>query len=205
MHGRHCRVPLAIKFYLVGLLFAGCSETTLTPTFRATKGLPRPDRVLVFDFAVTPKQAGLESGPGAPRQTGEDVRVGTALAQALAVDLVRELRGHGIEAERAGESAAPGDTTASVRGSFLRTDRGDATAIYPVGFAVGGGQVRTRVQLFQGTGLNLQLVGEGQIVTPSGLKPGAASEATIEADAKRTAQALVERITDYYRQEGWIK
>jgi hypothetical protein len=75
-----------------------------------------------------------------------------------------------------------------------------------LGFTLRGGQVRTLVQLFQGTGLKLQLVGEGETVTPSRLKPGTAVDATtVDADAKRTAQILAERITGYYRQEGWIK
>jgi hypothetical protein len=198
------RKQLAIKFYLAAFLLAGCAETTMTPTFRATRGLSRPDRVLVFDFAVTPEEAGAERRSGVAAQTEEDVRVGKALARALSANLVSELRSRGIEAERAGDGAAPGDTTASVRGRFLRGDGSDNTA-NAVGFMLRDGQVRTRVQLFQGTGLKLQLVGEGETVTPSGLKPGAAGDAAVDADARRTAQVLAERIAGYYRQEGWIK
>lgn len=198
------RVQLAMKFYLAAFLLAGCAETTMTPTFRAAKGLSRPDRVLVFDFAVTPEEAGVERQSGAAVQTEDDVRVGKALARALSANLVAELRSRGIEAARAADSAAPGETTASVRGRFLRTDGGDSTS-NTVGFTLRDGRVRTRVQLFQGTGLKMQLVGEGETVTPSGLKQGAAGDATVDADAKRTAQVLAERIAGYYRQEGWIK
>lgn len=199
------RAQLAMKFYLAVFLFAGCAATTVAPTFRATGGLPRPDRVLVFDFAVTPEEAGVERRPGSPAQTEEDVRVGKALAQALSANLVTELASRAIEAERAGRTGTPGETTASVRGTFLRTDRSDSATSSPVGFALGGGQLRTRVQLLQGTGVKLQLVGEGQISTPSGLRPGAAAATTIDADAKRIAQMLAEQIAGYYRQEGWIK
>jgi hypothetical protein len=204
MIGLQFHAKLGIKFYLAAFLFAGCAETTVTPAFRATRGLSRPDRVLVFDFAVTPEEAGAERRAGAAVQTEEDVRVGKALAQAVSVNLVSELRSRGIEADRAGDGAAPGETTASVRGRFLRTDGSDSTS-NTAGFTLRGGRVRTRVQLFQGTGLKLQLVGEGETVTPSGLKPGAGVDAAVDADAKRTAQALAERIADYYRQEGWIK
>jgi hypothetical protein len=202
MIGLRFRVQLAIKFYLAVFLFAGCAETTMTPAFRTIKGLPRPDRVLVFDFAVTPEEAGAERRSGAAVQTEEDVRVGKALARALSANLVSELRSRGIEADRAGDTAAPGESTASIRGRFLRTEGSASSA---VGFALRDGQVRTLVQLFQGTGLKLQLVGEGEIVTPSGLKPGTAVDATVDADAKRNAQVLAERIAGYYRQEGWIK
>jgi Domain of unknown function (DUF4410) len=202
MIGLRVRVQLAIKFCLTAFLLAGCAETTMTPTFRATKGLTRPDRVLVFDFAVTPEEAGAERRSGTAAQTEEDVRVGKALARSLSTNLVSELRSRGIEAARAADSAPPGETTASVRGRFLRANGGGSTT---VGFTLRDSQVRTRIQLLQGTGLKLQLVGEGDIVTPSSLKPGTAMDATIDADAKRIAQALAERIAGYYRQEGWIK
>jgi hypothetical protein len=195
---------LAITFYLAAFLFASCAETTMTPTFRATRGLSRPDRVLVFDFAVTPEEAGAERRSGVALQTEEDVRVGKALAQAISANLVADLRSRGIEAERAGDGAAPGDLTASIRGRFLRGD-GSGSGSNAVGFALRDSQVRTRVQLFQGTGLKMQLVGEGETATPSGLKTGATGDASVDADAKRTAQVLAERIAGYYRQEGWIK
>lgn len=197
-------VQLTVSFHLAAFLFAGCAQTTMTPTFRATKGLTRPDRVLVFDFAATPAEAGVERRPGSAEQTEEDVRVGKALARALSAHLVSELSSRGIEAEHASEKVAPGETTASVRGRFLRTDS-DGTGSASVGFALRERQVSTRVQFFQGTGLKLQLIGEGETVTASGLKPGSTSDATIDANAKRIAQALAQRIEDYYRQEGWIK
>jgi hypothetical protein len=160
--------------------------------------------VLVYDFAVTPADAEIERRSGSAVQTEEDVQVGKALARALSVNLVSELRRRGIEADRAGDTDRPGETTASVRGAFLRTDSASPTNV-PVGFTLRGGQVRTRVLLFQGTGLKLQTVGEGETVTASGLTPGRPGEAAIDADAKRTAEVLAERIAGYYRREGWIK
>ena len=189
---------------LTALLFAGCAETQLTPAFQANRGLARPDRVLVFDFAVTPEEAGVERRAGVAIQSEEDVRVGKALARALSANLVSELRARGIEAARAAESGAPGETTASIRGRFLPVD-GSGSARSAVGFTLSGGQVRTRIQLVQGTGLKLQLIGEGETITPSGLKSGTAADAVVDADAKRIAHVLTERIAGYYRQEGWIK
>jgi Domain of unknown function (DUF4410) len=204
MIGRRFGLRPVILSCLAGFLLAGCTQTTLTSTFPATQGLPRPDRVLVYDFAVTPADAEIERRSGSAVQTEEDVQVGKALARALSVNLVSELRRRGIEADRAGDTDRAGETTASVRGAFLRTDSASATNV-PVGFTLRGGQVRTRVLLFQGTGLKLQTVGEGETVTASGLKPGRAGEAAIDADAKRTAEVLAERIGGYYRREGWIK
>jgi hypothetical protein len=198
MIGGRFHLQAAIKFCLAVLLFAGCADTQLTPAFRANRGLERPDRVLVFDFAVTPEEAGVERRAGSAIQTDEDVRVGKALARALSANLVSDLRARGIEAARAADSGAPGETTASIRGRFLRAEGSDSAS--NVGFTLSGGQVRTRIQLVQGTGLKLQLIGEGETVTPSGLKPGTAADRAVDADAKRIAQVLTERIAGYYRQ-----
>ncbi|HEU4345351.1 MAG TPA: DUF4410 domain-containing protein [Candidatus Binatia bacterium] len=199
------KLSSGVVSFLTALLLAACGTTTVTPMIRPTGGLPRPDRVLVFDFAVTPQEAGLERSPRFVRQTEEETRVGRAVAHALSVNLVRELRNLGIEAYRASETSPPGETTASIRGRFLRTDQGDSTSGTPVGFAFGR-EIRTHVQFYQGSGRNLQLVGEGEATTQSSVKPGTgATPDFVEADAQRTARAVAERVASYYRREGWIK
>ncbi|HTN71676.1 MAG TPA: DUF4410 domain-containing protein [Methylomirabilota bacterium] len=189
--------------YMSTIALAGCGTTTVTPTFHPPTGLPKPDRVLLFDFAVTPAEAGIDSGIGSLTQTQEDVRVGKAFAQALSINLVKELRNRGIDAYRANETAPPGETSASIKGKFLRDDRGTSTTSTPVGFALSGSQVRTLIQILQGTGLKLQLVGEAETATPSNLSAGSGANA-VEADAARTAQAVAERIVGYYKKQGWI-
>jgi hypothetical protein len=74
-----------------------------------------------------------------------------------------------------------------------------------VGFALGEREVRTRIQIFQGTGLDLRLVSEAESVTQSSLERGATASGAVEADAKRVAQALAERVVAYYRKQGWLK
>lgn len=199
------RTEVMIQLSLAVFLLASCAETTLAPTFRASRGLPRPDRVLVFDFAVTPEEAGVERRSGLTAQSEEDVRVGKALARALSTNLVSELRSRGIEADRVGDAAAPGATTVSIKGRFLDGDGSDSTTNVPVGFTLRGTQTRTRIQLIQGTELKLHVVGEGETVSRSDLKPGAGVEAAVDLEARRIAQALVERVADYYRQEGWLQ
>jgi hypothetical protein len=199
IRGRACWIGLVST---MAILFSACSETTMTPSIRANRGLARPDRVLVYDFAVTPGQAGVELRSGTVTQTEEDLRVGKSLASAVTTNLISELRARGIEAEIGSASAAAGDSTATLRGRFLRSEGVSATT---TGFTLRDKERRTLVQLFQGTGLKLQIVGEGEIVTPSQLRPGTVTETAIDADAKRTAQVLAERIAQYYRQEGWIQ
>ena len=75
-----------------------------------------------------------------------------------------------------------------------------------VGFGIAR-QVFTHVRIFQGTGLRLGLVAEADVATKSNLQSGLGPllEDTVQADAKRTATEIAERIADYYRRQGWIK
>jgi hypothetical protein len=194
-------------------LFAGCSAATVTPTFRPGDTLARPDRVLVYDFAVVPDELTIKGGPdaralggaGADAQTKEDIEIGHDFARALAENLLRELRHRGIDSDRADAAPPPGPNTASIRGRFLRTRQSDRSTL--VGFGLRDGKVRTHIQIFQGTGFNLRLVAEAQSTIESNLKPGLGptTAAIVEADAKRTAAQVAERIEDYYKRQGWIK
>ena len=230
--------PLAVV--IIGfVVIAGCASATGVPTQRASLELPRPDRVLVHDFAVTPEQVALDRGilprvmrTVAPPQTEEEIKVGEVVARALSDSLVSELRAHGIDAHLASKSAPAGETTGSIRGRFVHIDEGDQTMRTVIGFGFGGSQVRTHVQMYQGSDSNARLVAEGDTVTQSGLKPGmgpmvgvgaiagragtaaAVSGAstvvsevffqTVEADAKRTAKEIADHIGRYYKERGWI-
>jgi hypothetical protein len=175
----------------------------VTPTIRAAEGLPAPDRMLVYDFSVTPSDLEVKEsldpqaagGTGSEAQSEEDIRTGKAFAKSLTDSLLEELRRGGIDAYRASESGSPGLNTASIQGRFLRTSQKDGSTL--VGFGRGGGEVRARMQIFQGTGYNLRLVAEADITTPL--------DAAITTDAKKTAVQVANRIVEYYRREGWIK
>ena len=144
-------------------------------------------------------------GTGAEAQSEGEIRTGKAFAKALTDSLVEELRRGGIDAYRASESGSPGLNTASIKGRFLRTSQKDGSTL--VGFGLGGGEVRARIQIFQGTGYNLRLVSELDITTPSNLKPttGATLDAAIATEAKKTAEQVANRIAEYYRRQGWIR
>jgi hypothetical protein len=199
------------------LLLAGCGTTTLTPTFPVLNNLPRPDRILVYDFAVSPSSLEAKGGPdadarggfGVDAQTQEDIRVGNMFAKDLTDSLVAELRSRGIDAYRGADAAPPGPDTALIKGRFLRTSLRDGSTVS--GFGLSDGRVRAQVQIFQGAGLNSSLVSEGQISTPSNLSPGieksgnAAVSPIVQADAKRTAAEIAGKIADYYQRQGWIK
>ena len=192
-------LTLAAVFCL--LLIAGCTPTpTITPTVRAQAGLPRPDRVLVNDFELANADSELDPdqvSTGRPR-TEEEMRVGRAAAQVLTGSLIEELKSRGIDAQRASTAAPPEMNTLSIRGRFLWRDK-DA------------GTMRARIWYYQGSGVNSRLVAQVDADIQSDSKGAAAVigssayTAAQEADARRMARELAERVARYYREQGWIK
>ena len=168
--------------WLIALLVAGCASASVTGAQRARGKLPRPDRMLVYDFAVTPQDVALDRGAGpkfargsgTAAQSQEEIRVGRAVSKVLSDNLVKELRKRGINAYLANKGAPPADTTVSIKGRFLRIDQGNRTKRTLVGFGFGGSQLRTQVLFYQGAGPKARLVGKAETITRSSLKPGIA-------------------------------
>jgi len=158
----------------------------------------------------------------------DQVKIGRAAANALAEELVAKLREKGLPAERSSGRVSLTPTTAVVAGKFLTVDEGNQTMRTLIGFGAGASEVRTRVQVW----MDGQLVAEAETEAKSGKKPGAAvtlgagaamgtaataaavaagttgiSEmllTSVEADAKRTARELADRIIRAYRERGWL-
>jgi hypothetical protein len=122
------------------------------------------------------------------------MRVGRAAAKVLTDSLIQELRSRGIDAQRASEAAPPELNTLSIRGRFLWREK-DA------------GTMRARIWYYQGSGVNSRLVAQVDADIPSESKPGAKVGGSVaqEADARRMARELAERVARYYREQGWIK
>jgi hypothetical protein len=217
------------------MIALGCASTNVQQTRRAG-ALEKPERILVRNFAVTEADVALDRGIGPTiardaqgEVTSQDqVKIGRAAANALAEELVAELREKGLPAERSSGRVSLTPTTAVVAGKFLTVDEGNQTMRTLIGFGAGASEVRTRVQVW----MDGQLVAEAETEAKSGKKPGAAvtlgagaamgtaataaavaagttgiSEmllTSVEADAKRTARELADRIIRAYRERGWL-
>jgi hypothetical protein len=161
---------------VVAAMLGGCAKAAVDPTMRASKSLPKPDFIIVNDFAVTPSEVKLDRGVmatavregGMGESSDEEVRVGHMVAEKMASSLVEELRNAGISAARAGEAGPPSKTTAIINGQFVTIDQGDQTARVWVGFGLGGSELRTHIQISQGG----ELVAAGDTATTASLKPG---------------------------------
>jgi hypothetical protein len=159
----------------------------------------------------------------------EERRVGAAVATVMEEETVRLLRAAGIAAYVDSYAPTATRTTALLQGQFLSVDEGDRTQRVWLGFGLGGSRLQMKLQVRQGE----VVVAEGEVQTTSSLKPGlltslgvgaatgslgmaaaiggglaVGSEAllvSVEADAKRAAKAVVDRLRQAYKDRGWLR
>lgn len=177
------------------LLLGGCPSASVTQTRKSFGPLPRPDMIVVNDFAVTAAEIKLDQGvmkkamrDSSSRAVSEEEReVGHLVADRLAEDLVAELRKQGIAATRAGGQVLPTDSTVFLTGQFVTIDQGNQSSRLWIGFGMGGTELRTRIQLVQGG----QLIAEGETATKSSMKPGLLTSAGLAAGAETVVPLVV--------------
>ncbi len=224
---------LALAF---GVFASGCAKTDVDVTRRTLSPLPIPDQLVVRNFAVTRNEVELDGGiaPAMVRAVSGEVEsveaqnVGHAAADALADELVKRLVDKGIPAVRGDRSLRVSSTTAIVVGQFRTLDEGNQTLRTLVGFGLGGSEVRTHAQVYQGG----MLIAEADTLANSGYKPGAGitlgvgaaagsavvaagmaagtttvSElfmTSVNAGARRTAREIADEIVKGYEKRGWL-
>jgi len=123
-----------IVLILVALLaLAGCAKTKLSDRQEYTGGkLPRPENILVYDFAATATDlsddsalAGRISEHDTP-QTAEQIETGRKVGAEIAAHLVAEIRAMGMPAERASAASKAQVNDLVLRGYLLSVKKGDA-------------------------------------------------------------------------------
>ncbi len=166
----------------VGLL-AGCTQGS--SQLETGAALPRPQVVVVQDFAVWPGEVQLDPGISGtidetlgannlPPRTAQEQQVGRQVANALADKLVVEIRDLGLQAER-GRGLPPGVSTGLVvSGQFVSVDQGNRTERVTIGLGAGRSDVRVRAQVFDVTPAGRRLADEIEVDAKSGLQPGMA-------------------------------
>lgn len=166
---------------MVLLLGIGCAAARIE-NVQATKAptLPRPGRVVVFDFDTGAADVTVGTSPrrSARNAVGLYVTEPDTLAQAvsdsLANHLVTALQGAGFTAERAAKAAAPQAGDLVIQGQFVQIDQGSATQRFVIGFGVGATELRTQVQVFQVGAGGWQPVKQFDTVAAGARFPGAA-------------------------------
>lgn len=167
---------------LAAVLLAGCASTEIKTDDVSWKAEPKPDQLIVFDFATSPDEVTLDHGLVAdvrelvdrePR-TAQEKKIGHSVANALAKALVNDLREKGLPAVRADDVVEPGVRPLQVKGQLLSIDEGNRTRRVIIGLGLGRSTVEARVQLYEAIRGRAQLLEQMTATTKSGRKPGMA-------------------------------
>ena len=182
----------ATSLFVAAVFGLGCASTQVETKQTFLEGqLPRPDRILVYDFAVSPGEVRLDRGisakladaaKGTPR-SAQEREVGRKVADALSEHLVQYIRKLGLPAQRGFGSPPTWGTSLEIEGSFLSIDEGNRTERVVIGLGAGRSDVETDVRLYQGA----DLLEEFHTVAKSGRKPGAAETMGVGAAAGNLA------------------
>ena len=231
---------LCIAGCVIGML-TGCAPTQVTTVSQSGGQLPRPDRILVYDFIVSPDEVKLDRGISAKLEdlakgtsrSEEERAVGQKVADALSKHLVKEIQNLGFVADRTSGPFPTMGNILVIDGQFISIDEGNRTERVIIGLGAGRTDVKASVQVNYARGGERIPVSQFETDAKSGYKPGAAEtigagaaaghlvtsaavsvggdiasetlSATVEADANRTAKAIVERLNEYFVSQGWIQ
>lgn len=161
------------------VVVAGCASTRVT-AHRPYEGakIPRPDRIIVHNFAATPADipagsavAGRHAEPSTP-QTAEEIAVGRKLGAEVAKELVTEIRGMGLPAVQAAGQPAPRVGDIVIMGYFESVDTGSAAERIALGFGAGAAHLQTAVEGYLMTDTGLRRLGSGEVASGGGKMPG---------------------------------
>jgi Domain of unknown function (DUF4410) len=232
----HSRIVWCL-FALV--VIGGCASTEVTgrQEYRGGK-IPRPGHIWVYDFAATPAEIPADSALAGKQvehptpQTPEQIATGRQVGALIATQLVEEIRGMGLPAQRASSGTRPEINDLVFRGYLLSVDEGSATKRVAVGFGSGASELKVAAEGFQVTAQGLRKLGSGSLDSTGGKTPGGAvgvaalivtgnpvglivgggakaygeysGSSKIEGRAKATAKEIADTIRPKFQQQGWI-
>lgn len=163
---------------LATLWLAACGQTGVRD-IKATqeKNLPKPARILVYDFAVSERdvfeyQGIMRQQPSIKDPVERERLIAAEAKDALASEVVDGLRALGFAVERASRGTPAAGSELLIDGQFLTVDEGNPLRRLVIGFGTGTSTVQTRVQAYQGNE-SKKLI-EFTTHSDSGKLPGAA-------------------------------
>ena len=163
-------------------LSMGCASTKVTDRqVLVDEKIPRPDHILVYDFAATPADIPADSSLAGQHdehpttQTAEQIQAGRKLGTEMATQLAEQISGMGLPGERALAQTKPQINDIVIRGYLLSVDEGSADKRFVVGFGSGTSDLKVAVEGFQVTDQGLRKLGSGTLDADGGKTPGVAA------------------------------
>jgi len=175
----------------VSLTLGACASTVVKPEFEKTNlHLQRPERILVYDFAVSAREVTENQGPlqgmvneFQSKSSYEHQReIADEVQKVAAEEIVEKLLALGLPAERAPRGAAVPAKSLAITGQFIDVDEGNKARRMVIGFGAGKSRVDMRVQMF-GYGLDA--------AKPEDVSPVKLADFQTNADSGKMPGALV--------------
>ena len=170
---------------LVLLIVAGCASTQVSNRqILVNERIPRPDRILVYDFIANPADMPADSPlagqyiPDSPL-TAEQIQAGRQVGAQIADELVAQIRAMGLPAVHGLSGTPPRVGDIVIRGYLVSVDEGSAAKRMLIGFGSGGSELRTVVEGYQMTTRGLRKLGSGTVDSGGSKGPGAAAPAAV--------------------------
>lgn len=157
----------------------GCASTKLSDRDEYAGGkLPKPGRLIVDDFVVSPNdlpgwaKARLEVEPATKSMTPKELEAGRKLGATVAAELIQKIDAMGINAVPAAGQPLPQQNDIVMIGYFTSVDTGSAVERVVVGFGEGNASLSTHVAAFRMNAGSLERLGSGTTTTGGGKTPG---------------------------------
>ena len=167
---------------LIALWLAACAPSQVQTDYDRAVRLPRPDTILVYDFAVSPEEVHLDRGlvgdvanaaPGQAR-TAQELELGRKVARIISDALVSEINAMGLPAQRAWGAPNRWGNVLVVEGQLASINQGNQAERVAIGLGAGASDVESRVQLYTATPGGLQVIETFTTSMKSGYMPGMA-------------------------------
>jgi hypothetical protein len=204
-------------------LALGCASSKVQGkrSFVGGTAMPRPPRVLVYDFRADLSKV-KDSKRREQRELFDEAR------DALAEQLVTRIRTMGLMARRAGRDMKPIPDELVVDGEFVSIDKGNRFTRNVIGFGVGATEMVAQVQVLRGRAdtAGMQLVFDYRAVSKGSKKPGIATpigmgatavaavsgavgvvgevKGPVAQDAIRMADVIADDLGSFFVEQGWV-
>jgi hypothetical protein len=197
------RVTSLVKYLLVlalALTVIGCAKTKVRETNEvAYTGLPRPERVLIYNFAASPADIQENSSIFAKigrsmentDQTAEEIQVGREVADALATELTTKIAAMGLNPLRADRNMPITQGSIMITGRFTKIDEGNRLRRNVIGLGMGQSSVDSAVSVLAPGRSGLEEIVAFDAHADSGNMPGAAVMGPAGAAAGAGTAAVV--------------
>lgn len=199
-------------------------------SYQGTEPLTKPERVVVFDFSVSPDVVKTDHMPGVrQRMKGNSKKdVANQVEKQITKDLIntlqKNLKASGIPVEKGTPGMDIPGNALVIRGTVTKLDQGHRMRRGTVGLGAGASDVETNCHISIESGGNSVLLAELATVAKSGKKPGAAvtmgvgaapavaagatgataHKSTAQGDSARTGSAVAKYVVKQMKEKGWI-